>query len=227
MSELYSRPALIITDDNKLEAPLSRTLFTLQYRVDHAKHMAGALHLAKDQLYLLIIISEEPKNSIDAIAFYKELLRSSPLYEKRVVFISNSSTSPFAKEIAHLGCEHITTPFKPSDLALSLEILRSKGLLTETRIENRYNWTGECLVNTSGVYSGKTMDISSNGLKLYYPGEEVELGTEIEVSIPDIGYDGLAKVRWSFKVGEKTMLGLDLMTNIDSEDLKKAIPFAP
>ena len=227
MSDLYSRPALIVTRDNKLEPPLSRTLFTLQYRVDHAKSLEGALLLAKKQHYLLIVAAHEPENKIDAINFYKELLKNSPIYERRVVFVDHGNQEAFIKNVEQLGCEHIAKPFNPAELALSIEVLRSKGILTETRIESRYNWTGECKVSTSGEYSGKTMDISSTGLKMHYPGEEVELGTEITVHIPDLGYDGLAKVRWSFKVGEKTLLGLDLMTHIDSEDLKKAIPFAP
>lgn len=227
MSDLFSRPALIITDDSSLERPLSKTLFTLQYRVDHARRMEGALLLAREQQYLLIIVSQEPKNEIDALAFYKRLLVDCPGYEQRVIFVSDNKLELLNDEIAKLTCEHISTPFVPAELALSIEMLRSKGILIESRGENRYNWTGECKLDASGDYSGKTMDISSKGLKMHYIGEEVELGTEILVNIPDIGYDGKAVVRWNFKMGEKTLLGLDLRTSIDSEDLKKAIPFAP
>jgi len=228
MGDLYSRPALLITSDHNTEMAISKTLFTLQYRVDSTKSPDGALLLARKQFYLLIIVSHEPGRNLIASKFYRDLIFANKGYEKRVIFVSDVHDTAFADEIAPFGCEHITKPFNPADLALSIEILRSKGILAETRGENRYNWTGECSVDDSGKYSGKTMDISSKGLKLYYKGDaEVDIGKEISVSIPDIGYKGMALIRWRFKMGEKTLLGLDLKTSIDSEDLKKAVPFAP
>lgn len=227
MSDLYSRPALVLTDNPELERLVSRTLFTLQYRVDSTPIASEAHELVKKQEYLLIVVDEPPGRSIDTISFYKKLKLYHPEHEKKVIFISDNKSETFIKEVTDLGCEHISKPFEPRELAMAIEVLRTKGIISETRVENRYNWTGECSVDASGKHKGKTMDISSTGVKMYYEGEKVEEGLEIMVHIPDIGYDGEAVVMWSFKLGSKTLLGLDLKTNLDSATLKKAIPFAP
>ncbi len=226
MSDLYSRPALVLTSDPELEKLVSRTLFTLQYRVDSTPIASEAHELANKQDYLLIVVDEPPGRSIDTISFYKKLKLYHPDHEKKVIFISDNKSKTFIEEVTNLGCEHISKPFKPAELALAIEILRTKGIISETRVENRYNWTGECSVDAAGKHTGKTMDISSTGVKMYYEGEKVEEGSKIMVHIPDIGYDGMAIVMWSFTMGEKTLLGLDLETNLNTTTLKKAIPFA-
>lgn len=227
MTELYSRPALVLSDDAVLDTHISKTLFTLQYRVDNAKTISEALQYTDKQNYLLIIVADQPNRHIDSLEFYNKLIAKSPELKKKVIFISDKESLELNTKLEHLECSHLDRPFEPAQLAFEIEDMRAKGILEESRIENRYNWTGECKIGVNGEYTGKTMDISSKGIKLYYLGDKIEADTAAMVHIPDIGYDGKARVRWNFQMGEKNMMGLDLLTNIDSDDLKKAIPFVP
>ncbi len=226
MSEEHSRLALVLTDDPELEKKISKTLFTLQYRVHSTDTASKAQELTSKNNYLIIVADETSNRSIDTLKFYMEFRVSRPDREKRVVFISDDNAKSFQNEVSKLGCEYISKPFEPGDLALAIEVLRTKRIIKETRIENRYNWTGECSIDAHGKHTGKTIDINATGVKMYYDGDKVKEGTKIVVHIPDIDYDGEATVKWCFKMGAKTLLGLDLGTKLTSSKLKKAVPFA-
>lgn len=226
MSEEHSRLALVLTDDPELEKKISKTLFTLQYSVHSTDTASKAQELTNKNNYLLIVVDETSNRSIDTLNFYLEFRVSRPDREKRVIFISDENAKSFQNEVSKLGCEYISKPFEPGELALAIEVLRTKGIIKEHRIENRYNWTGECSVDAKGKHRGKTIDINATGVKMYYDGDKVKEGTKIVVHIPDIDYDGEATVIWCFKMGPKTLLGLDLGTKLTSYKLKKAVPFA-
>ena len=225
MTELYSRPALVLSDDNILDKQISKTLSTLQYRVDNAKTISEALQYIEKQNYLLIIVTDQPNRNIDALEFHNKLSTTDPKLIKKVIYFSDKKSTELNARLKQLDCSHLDRPFEPAQLAFEIEDMRSRGLLNETRIENRYNWTGECKIDSNGEYTGKTMDISANGIKLYYNGDKIDKNSEAIIHIPDIGYDGKARVRWNFTMGEKNMMGLDLLTNIKSDDLQKAIPW--
>lgn len=226
MSEEHSRSALVLTDNPELEKKISKTLFTLQYSVHSTDTTSKAQELANKNNYLLIIADETSSRSIDTLNFYLEFRVNRPDREKRFIFISDANAKSFQNEVTKLGCEHLSKPFEPGELALAIEVLRTKGIIKEPRIENRYNWTGECSIDAKGKHIGKTIDINTTGVKMYYNGDKVKEGTKIMVHIPDIGYDGEATVVWCFKMGKKTLLGFDLGTHLTPSKLKKAIPFA-
>jgi len=226
MAQLYSRPALLLTGDREFKDSITKLLSTLQFRVDCASTSSEAYQLASSKEYLLIFASEEPSKTISAISFYKKLMTTNPEYKQKVLFFAELPNESLEKEFKYADCHYLNRPLEPASLAKEIEVMRENGIFNEARIGNRYNWTGECTISAEGTLCGKTMDISSKGIKMYYNGETVPANSEISISIPDIQYKGKAMVRWNFRMGEKNMMGLDLVEEINPLNLQKAIPFA-
>lgn len=226
MEEILSKQILILTNNNELAEAISETLSTLQYTVDTEKNTLEAIQKAERKKYLLILASEEPAENIDTLEFYKILLRKIPHYVRRVIFVTDNKSREYLDVIRRSGCHYINKPYNPADLTSELAIMRTKKIITETRLENRYSWKGKCVLIGKNRYTGETMDISSNGARVQYAGEKVTEGSEITVTIPDISYYGKAHVRWNFEIGNENMMGLDLETALEPINLKKAIPFA-
>lgn len=226
-SEIFSRPALMLTDDRHIDKELKNTLSILQYRVDVSITESEALQQIKSQKYFLIIVEENPSRQINSMSFYKKLIGQNPEYKNLVIFISENTFSAFAEEVKLLGCHNMPKIFSPSALAITIESMREKALLEENRKANRYNWSSPCALqlNKSG-FVGKTMDISALGLKIYYKGDDIPIGSVLEISVPSIDLQSIVTVAWSFKVGEKIMLGLALKDKLSITKLQLAVPFA-
>lgn len=227
ISDIFSRPALMLTDDRHIDKELKKTLSTLQYRVDVSITESEALQLIKSQKFFLIIVEENPSRQINSMSFYKKLIKQNPEYKHLVIFISENPFSVFAEEVKLLGCHNMPKIFSPSALAITIESMREKALLEENRKANRYNWSSPCaLQNKKSGFVGKTMDISALGFKIYYRGDDIPVGSVIEMSVPAIEFQGLVTVAWTFKVGDKNMLGLALEDKLPITKLQLAVPFA-
>lgn len=223
MTETYSRQALILSNNAQLEKETRKVLTTLQYSTDSALSSVEALELTKQGDYLFFIVDESFTGSIYSTDFYKTLIENQPEYKHRVIFFSDDSSKTFTKQVKEFGCEHLIKPFKTEDLLVTLDVLKTKRILIEDRVEMHYNWNGECIVDG---FKGETIDISSTEIKVIYNGEVLEDCPEVQVQIPSIGYDGKAQVRWTVKAGGQTVAELDLIDFLSRKELKKAIPFA-
>lgn len=228
MSDIYSRPALIFTEDKQIEKQIEKSLSTLQYKVDHTIIESEVIKLLGEKEYFLVVIVEKPKRQLEILSFYKRIIASHPQYKNSVIFVSESIFGVLAEEVKMIGCELIPKPFYAENLATALESMRERGLFKENRAENRYNWIGETVINHGEAeYKGRTMDISMNGIKMYYQGTTPNENDVLKLYIPDMDHTVEAKVTWSYKVGEKAMIGVKLESTLPLEAMKKAIPFAP
>lgn len=223
MADTGSRQALILSNNDDLKRDMHKVLSTLQYSVDSALSSTEALELTKQGDYLFFLVDESFTGSIYSTDFYKTLIENQPEYKHRVIFLSDDSSQTFTNQITEFGCEHIIKPFKTEDLLVTLDVLKTKRILLEDRVEMHYNWNGECIVDG---FKGETIDISSTEIKVIYNGEVLEECPKVQVQIPSIGYDGKAQVTWTVKAGGQTVAELDLIDFLSRKELKTAIPFA-
>ncbi len=227
-TDIYSRPSLIFSDDKVVSKDIEKTLSTLQYKVDSVVIESEAIKMLGEKEYFLIVVVEKPKRQLETLSFYKKIIANHPQYKNSVIFVSESIFGILAEEVKLIGCELIPKPFYAENLASSLDTMRERGLFKEHRTENRYNWIGDCNITTEGgTYRGRTMDISTKGMKIYYIGEKPKAEEKITISLEKIDHSTGATVMWSYKVGDKALIGISLEDNLTGPSLKKAIPFAP
>lgn len=228
MTDIYTRPALVFTDDKQTSKIIDKALTTLQYKVSSVIIESEAIKLLGEKEYFLIIIVEKPKRQLETLGFYKKIIAAHPQYKHSVIFVSESIFGVLSEEVKLIECELIPKPFYAENLATALENMRERGLFKENRKENRYNWIGDCSLTVgTQSYKGRTMDISSKGLKIYYNGEAPKADEKINISIDTIEYSTEATVMWSYKLGDKALLGISLEVPMTGLIMKKAVPFAP
>ena len=227
MSAIFNRPALIFTEDKKIEKQIDRALFTLQYSVDTAMIESEAVKMVKEIDYFLIIIVERQGRQLDTLGLYKKIVAAKPAYKNSVIFVSESLFGVLAEEVKQLGCQLIPKPFHAENLATALEEMRAVGLFKENRHENRYNSLQDCIIKSgNNTAEAKTMDISMGGTKIRFQSLTVKNGDIIDIAFKDIGHATSATVKWTFNMGDKMLAGLELSESIKLEDLKKVVPFA-
>ena len=226
MIKLLSRPALIVTNDKWLGAAVTNTLTTLQYNVDTVNTIESALKVVDKKPYLLIIAIDSKHGHINLVKLYHSITRKCPNFAKKFIFLPDGYDEVLLDLCFSKNCHFVQRPFRPANLVIELEAMRTKQLLNETRTENRYNWTGACNLSLGRKIFATSLDISNRGLKVFYTGEKAITDAEAIIHLPYIGIETKAQIKWHKYTGTRNIIGFDLVDSIDSEDLKKIIPFA-
>lgn len=192
---------VLIVEDDKSLIDLYSALIKKQYKdvsIDFTLNAREAERKALTCDYALILLAIK-MYEVSGIDFYKNLKKRSPSIAKKVVFISASLSVPHASYLTREGRPYLFKPFRIKDfynmvksyLDTGKEEVRRRGF-NYSRQLNRLALKKKCIVkieNSNSIWSefitGETVNYSKEGLGIEYVGNEVPLGTVLNINITD------------------------------------------
>jgi two-component system NtrC family sensor kinase len=127
--DVTGRRILIVDDEELLATVMREALETEGYRVEVALDGAAALDRLRQAEYDLVITDVKMPN-MNGRDLHREILRSAPALEGRILFSTGDVVNPATREFfAQTRSPHITKPFNLSELRrLVRALLRTPGV---------------------------------------------------------------------------------------------------
>lgn len=217
-SALYSsRKILVVDDDDSIRDLCALVLRTAGYAVETAVHGADGLEKIKGSSFDLVI-TDLNMPELGGLELY-----SAAIGEEhdglRFLFMTGAASDEQVDYLASLDLKLLEKPFRISGLLEAVDSLMREPLKTAlmggeggSRREGRMCYVDGCgLIMQAGALSGKTLDISPNGIRAAYAGEAIEAGTEVlvKVSMNGLSFERSGKAVWTEERGGQYISGIE------------------
>lgn len=175
---------LVVDDDEDLRDVCVEILCASGYTVETASGGLEALEKISGGDWDLVL-SDFNMPDMDGITLYKSSIRESPGMKNRFIFMTGAYES--MDNIKSLSMTCIKKPFRVKDLLVHIDMSMAKALEESyggdcaRRRDERFAMESECGVSgedKSELFAAMVADISRNGMKIRYSGDQLNPDSE-------------------------------------------------
>lgn len=219
---------LVVDDELIIRNLLADVLAEAGYLVELTGDGYHALEMLQNDAQYDVMIFDVKMPKIDGITLCRKIREDFPVLKRRFLFLTGNVNDETLSFLQENNYPYLTKPFKIPELLnhissiLAQEEKTSEGENTagrtkmERRIEKRFHLSSYCLISPEDgphtqtiPLTAKTQDISQNGVKVRYLGQEIKEGSSVNIQIINLNIRRTAKIMWS-----KAMSELDVVAGL-------------
>ena len=219
---------LVVDDELIIRNLLAEVLAEAGYLIELSSDGYHAMEMLQNDAHYDVILLDVKMPKIDGITLCRKIREDSPILKQKFLFFTGNVDDEILSFLQENNYPYLAKPFTIPELLNKISSILTQEEKTagwenmvgktkmERRIEKRFHLSSYCLISPEDgphtqtiPLTAKTQNISQNGAKIYYLGQELKPGSSVNIHIMNLNIRRAAKIMWS-----KAMSELDVITGL-------------
>ena len=231
----HGKKRLLVVEDELIIRNLLADVFAeAGYLVELTDDGYHAMEMLQKGAHYDVILLDVKMPKIDGITLCRKIREDFPVLKQKFLFLIGNVDDEILSFLQENNYPYLTKPFMIPELLNKISSIlaqeeRTAGwenmvgqTKTERRMEKRFHLSSYCLISPEDgphtqtiSLTAKTQDISQNGAKIRYLGQELKPGSSVNMHIMNLNIRRTAKIIWSKALSELDVIsGLRFMEPI-------------